>query len=276
MENNLKDKYNALIEIIESYKTLVVAFSGGTDSSLLLKVAQNCLKDNVLAVTIGSAFTSDYDVKAAREFIDDHGIAITIASVDVLSHKDIPENPPDRCYHCKKVIFETIIQIAREKGITTIAEGSNADDSADYRPGKKALQELKIESPLKEAGLTKDEIRKLSKELGLKNWDRPSSSCLATRFPYGTHLTKEGLHRIAEAEKFLRSFGFGYIRVRDHDDIARIELTHNDMQKILSGDTGNKIVAHLKNLGYTYVTLDLEGFRSGSMDEVLEKEKDRG
>ena len=178
-------------------------------------------------------------------------------------------NPPDRCYHCKRGIFERMIEAAAEEGICMIAEGSNLDDEGDYRPGMRAIRELSIRSPLREAGLGKAEIRELSKQMGLDTWDKPSMACLASRVPYGDKLSKEKLYAVERAEQLLHSFGIRQCRVRIHGSLARIELQPEDFKLIMTADNRNKIVAACKESGFSYVSLDLEGFRSGSMNEIL-------
>jgi uncharacterized protein len=179
-------------------------------------------------------------------------------------------NSLDRCYHCKKILFGDLIRVAEEHNIEFILEGSNADDLNDYRPGLKAIEELKIRSPLKEADLTKDEIRSLSKSMGLKTWDKPAFACLASRIPYGTEITNDKLRRVDRAEFYLRSLGFYQVRVRDHDDIARIEILTSEFDKLFSNGLINQVINKFKEIGYLYVTVDLEGYKTGSMNKVID------
>jgi uncharacterized protein len=201
------------------------------------------------------------------------GVEPLVVELSVLDHPAFAANPPDRCYHCKSLIFTRLKDIAREQGLAWVVEGSNRDDLGDYRPGRRALEELGVRSPLLEAGLTKVEIRSLSRYLGLPTWDRPSLACLASRFPYGTALTAAALKKVDQAETFLGELGFGQRRVRHHGDIARLEIEAQDWPILL--ENRQRIVARLRELGYTYVTVDLAGYRTGSMNEVLEVQGER-
>ena len=200
------------------------------------------------------------------EFCSKNGIRQTVIDFDVFATPEFASNPPDRCYYCKRKIFESIKNAAPGY---EVADGSNVDDTGDYRPGMRAMKELGIVSPLKESGLTKNEIRALSKEAGLPTWDKPAAACLASRFAYGEKITTEGLVRVANAEKFIRDLGFSGIRVRVHGDIARIEAAPDDIELLTYGRTRKEISAELKRLGFKYVTIDIDGYRTGSMNEVL-------
>ena len=260
-------KYQKLIDILSDVGSAVIAFSGGVDSSFLLTAAQEALGDKVLAVTVDSAFSPANETEEAAAFCRSRGIMHTVLTVDPLSERSIAENPPDRCYHCKKLLFSEILRVAEMRGIPYVCEGTHADDISDYRPGMRAVAELGIHSPLCEAGLTKAEIRALSGSLGLPSWNRPAMACLASRIPYGELLTAEKLRMTDRAEALLRSLGMTQVRVRMHGRIARIEVLPEEISILLAERTN--ISAQLKALGYSYVTLDLQGYRTGSLNEAL-------
>lgn len=277
---NMREKYNQLKRILTEYGKVAVAYSSGVDSTFLLKVARDTLgRDNVLAVTVNSAFLTSGELAQTKTFVDDNEINHIVINVSPLSIKEIVDNPPDRCYFCKKEIFSQIIRHSREyfDGCDIkVLEGSNIDDLSDYRPGMKAIAELSdvVRSPLKEAGLTKAEIRELSKELGLSTWDKPSAACLASRIAYGDTITVEKLRLVEEAEKIVKGAGYLQSRVRIHgkDDkyIARIEIMQSDIVGFISDEaTRNDIYDRIKKLGFAYVTLDLGGYRMGSMNETI-------
>lgn len=277
---SMREKYNQLKRILTEYGKVAVAYSSGVDSTFLLKVARDTLgRDNVLAVTVNSDFLTSGELAQTKTFVDDNEINHIVINVSPLSIKEIVDNPPDRCYFCKKEIFSQIIRHAREyfNGCDIkVLEGSNIDDLSDYRPGMKAIAELSdvVRSPLKEAGLTKAEIRELSKELGLSTWDKPSAACLASRIAYGDTITVEKLRLVEEAEKIVKGAGYLQSRVRIHgkDDkyIARIEIMQSDIVGFISGEaTRNDIYDRIKKLGFAYVTLDLGGYRMGSMNETI-------
>ena len=267
--SDIRIKESALTERIKAAGKLAVAFSGGTDSTYLVYKAREVLGDNALAVTVKSQVLIDEDLKWTADFCNQIGIKQVIIDCDVFDSEQFENNPPDRCYYCKKMDFHAIKKAAAEYGISEVADGSNVDDEGDYRPGMRAMKELGILSPLKESGLTKNEIRQLSKEAGLPTWDKPAAACLASRFAYGEKITAEGLLRVANAEKFIRDQGFKGIRVRVHGDIARIEVNSSDISSLASEPMREKITSELKSLGFKYVTLDLTGYRTGSMNEVL-------
>ena len=265
--SDIRNKEAALTARIKAAGKLAVAFSGGVDSTYLAYKAHEVLGDNALAVTIRSQVLIDEDFEWTVDFCRDNGIKQVVIECDVFDSEQFENNPPDRCYYCKKMDFDAILKTAGEHGITTVADGSNVDDTGDYRPGMRAMAELGIVSPLKEAGLTKNDIRQLSKEAGLPTWDKPAAACLASRFAYGEKITTEGLIRVANAEKFIRDLGFRGIRVRVHGNLARIEVAPDDKGRFLL--KADEVTARLKELGFSYVTMDLKGYRTGSMNEVL-------
>ena len=225
------------------------------------------LGDNALAVTVKSEIHPQWESEEAEEIASELGFRHETIVSDALSIPGIAENPEDRCYYCKKEILSELKKMAAERGIKHVIEGTNFDDLSDHRPGMQAVIEQNVRSPLKEAKLTKADIRNLSKQLGLLTWDKPSLACLASRFPYGTYITSEKLRAVDEAEVFLRNLGLRQLRVRHHDQIARIEVPEGDMDTLFRNR--ERIVNKLKELGYSYVTLDLRGYRTGSMNEVL-------
>ena len=265
--DNIHQKYQALQMLLESCQQVAVAFSGGVDSTFLLYAAHAVLGDCVIAVTADSAFFPRREQSEAYDFCREHGIRQITFQADVLQDLNIIQNPPDRCYLCKRLIFGSIQKIAAENGITQIAEGSNLDDLGDYRPGMRAIAELGILSPLRDAELTKQEIRQLSKELGLPTWEKPSFACLASRIPYGDLITDDKLRMAERAEAFLLAAGFRQVRVRIHGEIARIEVLPEDFERLLS--VRQQIVAELKSIGFRYISLDLTGYRTGSLNEAL-------
>ena len=271
-ENTLA-KYEKLKSIIKDCGKIAIAFSGGVDSTFLTKVAKDVLGENAVAVTISSILVTDDELKEADDFCKVENIEHLIYKADVLSIPGFENNPPDRCYICKKAIFTNVQNLVGERGISVIAEGTNVDDDGDYRPGMRAIKELGVRSPLKEAGLTKAEIRELSCMLGLKTWNKPSCACLASRFAYGEVINKDKLDMIYSAECYIRSLGFEQFRVRLQDGIARIELRPADIQKFIENGIKDKVSETLHALGFKYVSLDLDGYRLGSMNEVLNRQE---
>jgi uncharacterized protein len=268
IEGEVLEKWEILRGILLSLSKVLVAYSGGVDSTLLLRVAHDTLGEKALAVTVKGQVHPQREVEEALQVARGMGVEPLVVELSVLGHPVFATNPPDRCYHCKRLIFTRLKEIAREQGLAWVVEGSNRDDLGDYRPGRRALEELGVRSPLLEAGLTKAEIRSLSRYLGLPTWDRPSLACLASRIPYDTALTATVLEQVDRAEVFLGELGFGQRRVRHHGDIARLEIEAEDWPILL--ENRQRIVACLRELGYTYVTVDLSGYRTGSMNEVLE------
>lgn len=262
-------KWQRLGEIFKEMGSAIVAFSGGVDSGLLSVAAYRALGDKFRAVTIHSPVDAPDEVETAQALAQQVGFAHQVIELDDLENPMFVANPPDRCYHCKLARLHAIRAIAKQDGFAAVCEGSNADDGTDYRPGRRAVSELGGRSPLAEAGLTKAEIRSLAQALGLLVWDRPSAPCLATRFPYGTVITPEGLHQVGEAEAYLKQLGFGPLRVRHHGAVARLEVSPEQIARLIEQRAA--VAAHLKQLGYQYVAVDLEGYRSGSLNEVLAK-----
>ena len=243
----------------------MIAYSGGVDSTFLLKVARDTLGDNVLAVIAESPTYPSTEALYAKKLCDELGVKHQIIQTDEFSNEDFLSNPKERCYYCKRELFSKLLQIAKEHNVPYVLDGSNADDRSDYRPGTRAKEELGVRSPLMELGFTKQIIRDLSRELNLPTWDKPSYACLASRIPYGTRITKELLERIEEGEKYLKSLGFNQLRVRHHGNIVRIEVEKDSAGEIMQ--RMDQVSDKFEELGYTYVTLDLKGYRSGSMNE---------
>jgi len=270
-------KLSRLEKIIARCDGALVAFSGGVDSTFLLSVAKDVLGAELLAVTVSFPAVPRSEVEAAKGLARKLKVKHLVVSADeVAAMKQFRSNPPDRCYHCKKAILSKLVAIAKKRGFPCILEASNRDDMKDYRPGHKAVKELGARSPLVEAGLSKADIRALSKERWLVTWDKPSAACLASRIPYGETITRTKLARIEEGEAFLVSLGFGACRLRHHGTLARIEVPESGMAKLLKGRLRHKIVEKLKALGFRYVTFDLEGYRSGSMNEALMEKQRHG
>ncbi len=270
MDKSVEEKTARLKEIFQSMGKVLVAYSGGVDSTLLLRVAHESLGGgHVLAVTALSPLYPDRELAAAKRTAQEMGLKHILIESNELEIEGFSKNPSNRCYFCKKELFEEMQNIARKEGIPYIVEGSTLDDERDHRPGRKAIHELGIRSPLQEARFTKEDVRELSRALGLSTWDKPSFACLASRFPYGEEITPEGLKMVDEAEDFLISLGFKQVRVRHYQNLARIEVYPEEINRLMNGSLREKIVDRLKKIGYHYVTLDLQGFRSGSMNEVL-------
>jgi uncharacterized protein len=266
------EKLETLQEILMNMETVLVAYSGGVDSTFLLKVAKDVLGDQVMAVTEMSPVYPSEETEQAKVFAQQLGVRHELIETQDLSNPNFINNPKDRCYWCKKELFAELLKIAENNNLNYVLDGTNFDDGDDFRPGMKAAHELGIRSPLKEARLTKDEIRQFSKEFGLPTWNKPSFACLASRFPYGMKITKENLHKVDVAERFLKKSGITQVRVRHHDRIARIEVLQNDFPKLVEEPLRSQIIAYFKELGYAYVAVDLEGYRTGSMNEVLKRD----
>ena len=264
-----KNKLSKLRSIISDLGSLAVGFSGGVDSSFLLAVAKEELGDRLIAVTGADASVPEREVNEAKEFCRERGIRHIICKINPLEDEEYRKNGPDRCYFCKRGIFGKINEIALENGIEYLAEGSNMDDLGDYRPGLKAVEELSVKSPLREAGLYKSDIRLLSKAMGLPTWSKPAYACLASRFVYGEEITEKKLHMIDKAEQFLIENGFFEERVRMHGNIARIEVPAADIPRLASDEIRSAVYEEFKKLGFLFVTLDMKGYRTGSMNATL-------
>lgn len=266
---DIHEKYEELLLYLKSLESVVVAFSSGVDSTFLLKAAKEALGDRVLAVTASSCSFPERELKEAKAFCEQMGIRHVICKSEELDIEGFRQNPKNRCYLCKHELFEKIWAIAEENHMRAVVEGSNVDDDGDYRPGLMAVKELGVKSPLRQVGLTKAEIRELSKELDLPTWDKQSFACLSSRFVYGETISEEKLQMVDKAEQLLLDLGFHQLRVRIHGMMARIEVSPDELPRLVQDDIREQVYNYLKELGFTYVTMDLGGYRMGSMNETL-------
>ncbi|MCL4473462.1 MAG: ATP-dependent sacrificial sulfur transferase LarE [Actinobacteria bacterium] len=268
--SEIKRLLRGLLSELEPCGRLLVAFSGGVDSSVVVAAAAEALgKGNVLAVTADSETLPESELAQARQLATSLGVRHAVVETRELDNEDFCDNSSDRCYHCKSELWLKLGKLAAAESIAVMADGVNAEDRGDFRPGIRAGDEAGVLHPLAKIGATKEQVRLLARELGLSNWDKPAQACLSSRFPYGSTITSGGLRRVEQAEEFLRSLGLSQFRVRDHGDTARIEAATTDLPGLASQPRRDEVVTALKALGYKYVTVDLEGFRSGSMNEAI-------
>jgi uncharacterized protein len=268
------DKLDVLKNNIRQMESIAVAYSGGVDSTFLLKVAQDVLQENVIAVTARSSTYPEREFREAIYFAQKIGAKQVVIDSEELDIKGFSDNPVNRCYFCKQALFSKIMDVARQYHIRTVADGSNVDDLGDYRPGMEAAKELGVVSPLQDAGLSKEDIRILSREMGLPTWDKPAFACLASRIPYGQKITKETLVQVDQGEQFLLDLGFRQVRVRHHGDVARLEVSAHERSKFFDTALMDKVYEKFRQLGFSYVALDLKGYRTGSMNEVIQTGKE--
>ncbi|HET6488615.1 MAG TPA: ATP-dependent sacrificial sulfur transferase LarE [Syntrophales bacterium] len=266
-------KLENLKESIRQMGSLAVAYSGGVDSTFLLKVAHDVLDSSVMAVTARSSTYPEREFREATDFAQKIGVRHTVIVSEELDIEGFSDNPVDRCYFCKRELFTKIMYVARQNGLRYVADGSNVDDLGDYRPGMKAVKELGVVCPLRDAGMGKNDIRILSKEMDLPTWDKPAFACLSSRFPYGQKITREKLDVIDRMEQFLMDLGFRQVRVRHHGDVARIEVSSEERPKFFDTGLMDRIHEAFRQAGFAYVALDLKGYRTGSMNEVIDTGK---
>lgn len=263
----LNQKLEFLKNRLRELESVAIAYSGGVDSNFLLKVASDVLGDNVIAITIHAMMHSTREIEESEEYAKSYNVKQILVGINHSYPKEFTNNNINRCYHCKTMVFNTIKDIAKDNNIKYVLDGTNIDDLSDYRPGLKALDELKIISPLKECKLTKEDIRNLSKDMNINTFNKPAFACLATRIPYGVEITNDRLRMIEKSEEYLVEVGFNQFRVRLHDDIARIEVGKDEIYKFFSNDLLDKTNNKLKEFGFKYVTLDMGGYQMGSMNK---------
>jgi uncharacterized protein len=267
--SSLPEKGRRLHDILAGYQSVLIAFSGGVDSAYLAIAASTALGPRALAVTADSPSYPDSHRRLALAIASDFGFAHEVIHTSELERPEYRANPANRCYYCKDELYGRLTALATERGLAVVIDGNNADDRGDYRPGRQAAREHGVKSPLDEADLTKDDIRALARAAGLESWNEPASACLSSRIPYGTEVSDEKLRQIEQAETVLRDLGFRVFRVRHHDSVARLEIARSEMQRALDPEVNARLVAALKELGYQYVSLDLQGYRLGSLNEAL-------
>ncbi|MBI4428655.1 MAG: ATP-dependent sacrificial sulfur transferase LarE [Ignavibacteriales bacterium] len=273
MNLEVQRKYGLLKTILHEMESVAIGFSGGIDSTLLIRVATEVLGNKALAVIGRSETYPTREFEEAIALAEQFGSRFKVVATEETDDLKFRENPPDRCYFCKTELFGKLNAIADKEGIRWIADGTITDDMGDFRPGMRAKAEQNVRSPLLEASFSKDDVRALAKNLGIPTWDKPSFACLSSRFPYGFGITKENLMKVDEAETYMRDLGFRFFRVRHHDEkTARLEIGKQEFHRIFEDDLRDQIVQHFKKLGFVYVTLDLQGYRAGSMNEVLSSE----
>ena len=270
---NSEIKYNRLKQILSEIGGVVIGFSGGVDSTFLLKTAVDVLKDRAVGLIAASPVYPDREIQTAVQLGNSIGARIRTIHINLLSDAQYVENPVNRCFFCKHTLYREMMRIAEEEGLPYIADGTNVDDESDYRPGAEAQKYYNVRTPLKEAGLHKEEIRLLSQQVGLSTFNKVSNVCLASRIPYGSEITAEKLRMVEEAERFLQECGFSPVRVRHYGTLARIEVGADKLNAIIHKEMREAIIKKCKEIGFIYVTVDLECFRSGSMNEVLQTKK---
>jgi len=268
-ENHLTEKKDRLLSILKGYGSLLVAYSGGVDSSFLLAMARKALNTNLIAVTAASPLHPQWETRDAGNFAKSLGVEHLIVQSRIMHRTDFISNTKERCYLCKKYLIEELLKISKRRNIHHVAHGANVDDLSDYRPGFAAAQEMGIKAPLVDAGLTKNDIRRLSKQMNLITWNKPPMACLASRIPYGTLITVENLKMVDQAEQVLTNIGFTGCRVRAHGKVARIEVAAEDIERIIDPKTRSLVVDKLRKIGFSHVAVDLEGYRQGSMNRDL-------